>query len=237
MRERAAAALLVAVMTACARAPFPESPHPDAFSVQPLASRTVPSPLSEVQAGYVRAVVPTTWEAKPLPPTRVAQQGFVASPRLDRFRGGDHPVQGVEAFWVDLGKVRIPSDYYYLAARNQSLAALSDAKSCQLARRNVFADNPPDFTGKRFSRSDYVASATGTCSVRGWREPLRWAYVVAAPGYGPVRRVGIPSSGLYVFIAVVSGPNADVLLKRMVESARFGRTPISQIVRAAGAAA
>jgi hypothetical protein len=63
---------------------------------------------------------------------------------------------------------------------------------------------------------------------------MQWAYIVAAPGFGPVRQVGLPTSGLYVVVAVVSGPNARRLLKEMLEGAQFGGTPISQIVRAAG---
>jgi hypothetical protein len=58
--------------------------------------------------------------------------------------------------------------------------------------------------------------------------------VVAAPGYGPVRQVGLPTSGLYVVVAVVSGRGSGRLLREMLESAEFGGTSISKIVRAAG---
>ena len=63
---------------------------------------------------------------------------------------------------------------------------------------------------------------------------MRWAYVVAAPGYGPVREIGIPSSGLYVVMAEVSGPNAEVLLKEMFQRASFGDSTLNQLVQAAG---
>ena len=45
-----------------------------------------------------------------------------------------------------------------------------------------------------------MAQGKGTCNIHG--TPTRWAYFVAAPGFGPVRRMGIPASGLYVVVAV-----------------------------------
>ena len=93
-------------------------------------------------------------------------------------------------------------------------------------------DRSPDLTGQTFSPSDYVVSASGSCQAGG--RPTHWAYVVAAPGFGPVRQVGLPTSGLYVVVAVVSGRGADRLLREMLDGTQFGGTPISQIVRAAG---
>ena len=77
----------------------------------------------------------------------------------------------------------------------------------------MILDRPPDLTGatvlpRRLRGQGHRARACCTDS------RARWAYVVAAPGFGPVRQVGIPTSGLYVVIAVVSGPNADRLLQR-----------------------
>jgi hypothetical protein len=140
----------------------------------------------------------------------------------------------MEVFWIDVAKMHIPSDYYYLVARGPVLDALRANKACETGRQQVFVDHPPDLTGRRFSPSDYVATGTGTCRVHG--RYTRWAYVVAAPGYGPLREVGIPTSGLYVLIAVVSGVRSDALLQEMVASARFGNTPMTQIVNAASAA-
>jgi hypothetical protein len=175
---------------------------------------------------------PDGWQARPLPETIVPQEGFVASPRLDRFERATGVVQGIEAFWVDVGRLQIPSNYYYLAARNEAIAGLTTSQTCRLASREVLVDHPPDLTGVSYSPSDYVATASGSCDVNG--RPTRWAYVVAAPGYGPIREVGIPTSGLYVVIAVVAGPNAERMLKEMIQGAIFGDTPISQIVQAAG---
>jgi hypothetical protein len=227
-----AALALVAALTACSRVPIGEAPAPLTFSVRQLHSTSTPSPLNEVRAGQVRAIFPKSWEAKPLASSSVPQEGFVASPRIDRFERGAGAVQGIEAFWMDVGKLEIPSNYYYLAARNEAMSALYTRNSCRAVRREVLIDRPPDLTGRTFSPSDYVVSASGTCGSS--RRPTKWAYVVAAPGLGPVREVGLPTSGLYVVVAVVSGHNADRLLKQMLEGAQFGGTPISQIVRAAG---
>jgi hypothetical protein len=223
--------VLAAALTACNRVPATE-PVELAFTIHPFASSTTPSPFNEVRAGSVRAVFPQQWEVRPIDSTTLPQEGFVASPRLDRFERAAGVVQGMEAFWIDVGAMRIPSNYYYLAARNEALSMLTGGKQCQLARRQVLLDRPPDLTGAQFSPGDYVAKSTGTCTVHG--QPTRWAYIVAAPGFGPVRDVGLPTSGLYVVLAVVSGPNADRLLREMIQGAWFGGTPISQIVKVAG---
>jgi len=229
---------LAAGLTACTHAPVADAPAaPLGFAIRHLSSTSTPSPLNEVMAGHVRAVFPEAWQARPLPERgdSVPQEGFVASPRLDRFERAAGVVQGMEAFWVDVGALRIPSDFYYLAARNQTLTSFTGTRRCHLSRRQVLLDRPPDLTGGTFSPGDYVATATGTCVLHG--RSVRWAYVVAAPGFGPIRQIGLPTSGLYVVVAVVSGPNADRLLKEMLEGARFGDTPISQIVRVADRAA
>jgi hypothetical protein len=209
-----------------------DAPASLTFTIRQVPSVSTPSPLNEVRAGQVRAVFPKSWDARPLPTSSVAQEGFVASPRIDRFERTTGVVQGIEAFWIDVGKQAIPSNYYYLAARNEAMSSLSSRNSCRAVRHDVLIDRPPDLTGRTFSPSDYVVSASGTCESNG--RPTRWAYVVAAPGFGPIRQVGLPTSGLYVVVAVVSGRNAEPLLDAMLEGARFGGTPISQIVRAAG---
>ena len=229
---KTAALMLVAALTACSRVPVADAPAPLSFTIRQLASSSTPSPLNEVRTGQVRAVFPESWEARPLRASSVPQEGFVASPRIDRFERSTGVIQGIEAFWIDVAKMEIPSDYYYLAARNEAISALSTQKSCRSVRHEVLIDRPPDLTGRTFSPGDYVVSASGSCQYNG--RPTKWAYVVAAPGFGPVRRVGLPTSGLYVVVAVVSGRNADGLLKAMLDGAQFGGTPISQIVRAAG---
>jgi hypothetical protein len=196
-------------------------------------SRSSPSPLMGVDAGGVHAVFPESWQAVPLPAARYPQQGFIASPSLSEWEQGVGTVGGMEAFWIDVGKVGIPSDYYYLAARGSLLGRLSEDKECRPGHRTVFVDHPPDLTGMRYSPSDYVASASGTCRSEGDTEPARWTYMVAAPGYGPIRQVGIPTSGLYVVIAVVRGQGSRQLLKEMMDEARFGNTTVAQLLQVA----
>ncbi len=234
MRTRLSALAVAAALAACTRVPLAQTAPLPPFSVHDLPSRTTPSPLSAVQSGHVWGVVPKAWRARPLPGDGVSQEGFEASPRLSRFEHGDGAVQGIEAFWVDVAKERIPSNYYYLAARNEAISALTTGKSCRLASRQILVDHPPDFTGQTFSASDYVATANGTCDAG--KRTTQWAYLVAAPGYGPVRDVGIPTSGLYVVIAIVSGhgENATRLLRTMFEGMRFGDTTVSQIMHVAG---
>ena len=76
-----------------------------------------------------------------------------------------------------------------------------------------------------------MASQTGMC--KAGRRSTKWAYFVAAPGFGPIRDIGIPTSGIYVVIAVVSGPRAGSLLKQLLAGARFGDASISEIARLA----
>lgn len=235
MRVPIATSILIAFLPACASTPSAEVPTLAEFSVHELSPAASPSPelRLQVQSGYVRALIPNDWEARPLPLTRYPQEGFVAGPRISDWEEATGTVGGMEAFWVDVAKLRIPSDYYYLAARGPALGSLMGNEACRSAEQEVFVDHPPDFTGHRFSPGDYVASARGSCRTEAGR--TRWAYVVAAPGFGPVRQVGIPNSGLYVIIAAMSGPKADLLLREMIESTRFGGSTFSQIVDAARA--
>ena len=234
MRWRLVASVLIAMflsLTACTKAPGTVSaPAPQEFSVRQLPPS--PSPLRlEVQAGQVEALIPADWEVRPLDATRYPQEGFVASPQLSQWEGEAGVVRGMEAFWVDITRLSIPSDYYYLVARGPAVSSLAANKNCHPTGQQVLADHPPELTGRHFSPGDYVVSATGTCRTNG--QPTRWAYIVAAPGFGPVREVGLPSSGLYVVLAVVSGKRADALLQQMLQAARFGNVPITQIVAVA----
>jgi len=234
MRWRLVASVLIATsmsLTACTRGPSTVSaPTPPEFSVRQLPPS--PSPLRlEVQAGQVEALIPADWDVRPLSAARYPQEGFVASPQLSQWEGEAGVVRGMEAFWVDITRLRIPSDYYYLVARGPAVSSLAANKNCHPTGQQVLVDHPPELTGRHFSPGDYVVSATGTCRTRG--QPTRWAYIVAAPGFGPVREVGLRSSGLYVVLAVVSGKRAGALLQQILQAARFGNVPITQIVAVA----
>jgi hypothetical protein len=137
----------------------------------------------------------------------------------------------MEAFWVDVTTLHISSDYYYVVAKGPAMSSIVANKNCHFTDQEILADNPPELTGLTFSPGDYVVSAKGTC--RGDGALTRWAYIVAAPGFGPVRSVGLPSSGLYVVLAVVSGRRAGQLLDQMIDGARFANVSITQIVAAA----
>jgi hypothetical protein len=141
--------------------------------------------------------------------------------------------EGLAAVWVDGARVGVPSDYYYLAATGPALESLTDARNCSEATSRVFVDHRPSFfSGPRDSPGDYLARGGGTCRANG--ADMRWAYYVAAPGYGPVRSVGIPSSGLYVVAAVVPDtPNAHARLSTLLHGARFAGAGIHDFIAAA----
>jgi hypothetical protein len=233
MRARLAALILVCSTAGCVRVPLPPAAlAAPAFSVHPVTPAALPSPLGlEVTSGLVQGLIPATWEAAPLPSARFPSQGFVASPRLRDWERGQGTVGGTEAFWVDEGMAQIPSDYFYLVARGPAIGWLATNKACQLQRRKVYLDDRPDFTGLTDSAGDYVTSGSGVCGSAG--KLVRWEYVVVAPGYGPIRSVGIPTSGLYVVIAAVSGSGAVKLLRAIIAATRFHDTPISRFVDAA----
>ncbi len=90
---------------------------------------------------------------------------------------------------------------------------------------------PTFASGAAGSPGDYMAKGEGTCKVRG--RVTRWAYFVAAPGFGPVRQLGIARSGLYVVVAVLrDGQKAERTLQRLIAQTRFGDTPIRDFVQA-----
>ena len=65
----------------------------------------------------------------------------------------------------------------------------------------------------------------------GGARATRFAYFVAAPGFGPVHQVGIPSSGLYVVVAVVNQRRgAKNLLEELMRRTRFGDDAIQDFV-------
>jgi hypothetical protein len=231
VRRRILALSVAALATACTRTPIAQAPPTSGISILPATSQTSSSPLLEVRIGHVRGLIPRSWKAEMLPKSQLAREGFVASPDLAMWERGQAYSQGIEAFWIDGASLRIPSDYYYLAARNASFGQLAGPRPCGAMRPQVLVNHPPDYSGRTLSASDFVASATGSC-MRGGRL-THWAYVVAAPGFGPVREVGIPNSGLYVVVAEVSGPGSARILTELMKSAQFDSTTIGQIVDAA----
>lgn len=209
-------------------APFPADPPSLADPIRVLSS---PSPFNHVSAGPVAATVPDGWEARPAT-GGAFRGGFLASPQLERWRRMDGGVAGMSATWVDASKVGMPSDFYYLAATGPVLSSLTDSERCIAESRDVFLNRQPTFSLEGPSRGDYMARGEGTCRVRG--ASTRWAYFVAAPGYGPVRELGIPASGLYVVVAVTpEGARASALLDRLIRHTSFGGSSVGELVEAA----
>jgi hypothetical protein len=207
----------------------PQAPEP----ASAILVESSPSPYAVVTAGLIRASVPDGWRAVPLDRGNSLRGGFMASPKPDAWRHMDGSIAGMTATWVDATRVGVPSDYYYLAARGPLLSRLRAGAGCRVLSEHVFADNLPSIaSGRNGSPGDYVARGEGTCRVGD--RPTRWAYFVAAPGFGPVRRVGIPGSGLYVVVAVVrNSARAGGVLHHLIGRTRFGDAGVADLVAAA----
>jgi hypothetical protein len=200
----------------------------------PIQVRPSASPYSEITAGEVQALIPDHWHAVPAAGSTDLRGGFLASPHPEAWRQMDGSTAGMSATWVDATRVGVPSDFYYLAATGPLLSSLLHSETCRAESPQIFLDDRPSFAaGKTVSNGDYMASGDGTCHVRG--ASTRWTYFVAAPGFGPVRRVGIPTSGLYVVVAVMpDSARAETLLHRLVEHTSFGGSSVTDLVAAAG---
>lgn len=216
----------VACGEAVADAPLPQGPTH-------LMVRQSPSPFQQVSAGPVSTLIPDAWEPRLAGAFDDPRQGIVAGPRPGAWGLDRPPLEGLAAMWVDGSAVGVPSDYYYLAAAGPALDLITRSIECDAKRERVIADHRPEFAaGEPDSPGDYVATGAGTCTVG--RQPMRWAYFVAAPGYGPVREIGIPSSGLYLVVAVMrDSPKAPRLLGRMLEGTRFGEATVAELMAAA----
>ncbi len=204
----------------------------DIQNVGPLASH--PAPYTEVAEGAVHALIPERWTEAPISEERSVREGLVASPNLKRWTRMDASVPGLEVAWVDVTRFEIPSDYYYLAANGPAVPRLTE--NCERSSHHVIVNHRPDFAGISGSPGDYAARAFGTCQVGDSLN--RWAYFVAAPGYGPVRRVGIQRAGLYfVFAVLPDGPSAPRKLHELMLGARFGGDSVGELMLAASESA
>lgn len=201
--------------------------------VSPLRSRTSRAEtLQPVSAGRVQALVPNGWEVQPIGSTSTHRIGFKASSSLDEWKATKGRAQGIEAFWVDAADIGVPTDYYYLAARGPASRRLAARGDCHSTGRRILLDDRPRFDRRIDSPGNYVAMQMGTCRSR--ENKTRWTSFVAAPGFGPVRQLGIPESGLYyVLVVVKDGPRAKDRMGRLLESVSFGGTPVSDFLRVA----
>jgi hypothetical protein len=228
VRRAISAVSVVIIAAACSHGPTSA-----ARPAGGLVVRTTPTPFTQVTNGAVTSLIPDSWQAVAQTGDGV-RSGFFASPRPRAWTRMNGSVEGMAATWVDATRVGVPSDYYYLAATGPLLDRLMSGRGCRGIRQRVYANHLPAFGGGHpASPGDYVARGEGTCSGAGQR--TRWAYFVAAPGLGPAHALGIPSSGLYVVVAVIrDSERAPELLRRIIDHTSFGGAPVSQFLAAAG---
>jgi hypothetical protein len=221
---------VVALVAAGCRGAVMPTPPPAAPELLITES---PSPYRQVTTGTVTAVLPDAWSPELVAPLDDPKQGLLAGPRPDTWGGDRPPAEGFAAMWIDGTRVGVPSDYYYLAATRTALDMITGSKECSATRQRVIVDHRPAFAdGEPDSPGDYVATGRGACTVG--RQPTRWAYFVAAPGYGPVREIGIPSSGMYLVVVVMpDSPRVLQKLARMLERTRFGEASVADLIEAA----
>jgi hypothetical protein len=234
MRRPLAVFAVVVVAAGCQGSSSGIQPPPaDRLLLQPLEA----TPYTQVTVGPVQALVPHRWDSAPvIAADSFQQEGLMASPRLEAWQRLDGSVQGMSAVWLDVGRVGIPTDYYYLAASGPVLQGLTAREGCERSYLRVIVDHRPTFAGTQGSPADFVARAGGTCTAEGGS--TRWAYFIAAPGFGPVREMGIPTSGLYVVVAVIrESPDAARQLRNLLLTARFGNASVEQLIEAARASA
>jgi hypothetical protein len=222
---------IVAVVSVSACAPASSEPAP---TTELLLSPS-PTAFTLVTAGEVRGAVPDGWHAALADPGLGIRGGFVASPRAGGWPDIDGTAVGMSATWVDATRVGVPSDFYYLAANGPLLSRLTTSANCREQSHLVYLDRRPTFDPHRHSPGHFMAEGAGVC--RRGSHATRYAYFVAAPGFGPVHRVGIPSSGLYVVVAVVPAERgARNLLHQLMAHTRFGGDHIRDFVAAAPSA-
>jgi hypothetical protein len=213
----------------CAAADTQPLPRPEPqIEIHPTGS-----PYVQIDAGEVHALVPHGWQAV-LTNADGMREGFVASPKPAAWGALDGESYGMAATWIDATQVGVPSDFYYLAATGPLLSRLTTMPGCRMKQHRVFADHVPSFvpTGSAGSAGDYVARGEGVCTSAN-RPATRWSYFIAAPGFGPARSVGIPSSGLYLVVAMTrESPRAHRILDRLLDSIRFGSAGILDFTRA-----
>lgn len=188
-----------------------------------------PSPFRLVAGDGVRAYVPPGWEVRPIHRTGSQVRGIQASRNLDRWPDGSGRGQGIRAYWVDATQVQLPSDYYVLAARGPAMQGLPSGERCRSDGSTVLLGSGRD---ARHLPRGFLATANGTCRTK--QGKTKWAAFVAAPGFGPLRGMGIPQSGMYfAMVSVDHGRQPEVSLNRLLGGVSFGSTEVSEFVGAA----
>ena len=220
---------IVAVISvpACASGSAEPTPAAPELLISPS-----PTAFTLVTAGQVQGAVPDGWHAALADPELGIRGGFVASPRAGGWPDIDGTAVGMSATWVDATRVGVPSDFYYLAANGPLLSRLTTSANCREQSHRVYLDRRPTFDPRRYSPGHFMAEGAGVC--RRGSHATRYAYFVAAPGFGPVHEIGIPSSGLYVVVAVVPAQHgARSLLEQLIGRTRFGDDGVRDFVAVA----
>jgi hypothetical protein len=181
----------------------------------------------------VEILVPTAWRARPIPSAHAHRHGLTASVDLGEWDARRIRAAGVEAYWVDATIVGVPTDYYYLVARGPALDRFAGRPHCRATQQHVYLDDHPRSSAD--AGGGFMAVASGRCrNDRHTKTATRWTSFVAAPGFGPVRELGIPQSGMYYAVVVVEeGPTAGADMERLLSSVTFGGTPVNTFLEAA----
>lgn len=234
VRRAIAVGCLLALTVGCAHASPRHALAPPPAPVPGTTPAGHPEPLvapyARIETGPIRALVPKAWASQSIDLDSM-RQGLVASPHPKRWDQLDGTVPGLEVAWVDSTRVGIPSDLYYFAAAGPAIPAMASSRTCSRDHFSVLVNHRP-LAGDPFSPGDYVERGYGTCRHRG--HATHWAYFVAAPGFGPLRQLGIPTSGLYLAVAVVpESPSAEKRLQTIIRSAQYGSASVAELMQAA----
>jgi hypothetical protein len=98
----------------------------------PAVAGGQPLPYAQVTVGPVHAFVPTGWQTVPVGSPDNIRGGFISSPKPEAWGHMDGSITGMTASWVDATRVGVPSDYYYLAARDLLLSRLRAGAGCRV---------------------------------------------------------------------------------------------------------
>ena len=153
------------------------------------SSRPLTDPFPQVTAGQVKASSPTA--GTPSPSVLGRARGLRRLAGTEAWTGHGRLAVGISATWVDATRVGVPSTSTTWRPRPPALASSPTSPDCRAIASTCTSTTAPPSTSDRDSAGDYIARGRGDLPVRGM--PTRWAYFVAAPGFGPVREVGIPA--------------------------------------------
>jgi hypothetical protein len=231
LRKAVLGIVVVLAAAGCSGVPnYGSQPRPSVVAQGPDESSD--KLFSKITVGEVEALVPDGWQSFPSGAPDGLHEGFVATPEPRPWQKMDGSAVGMSATWVDATRVGVPSDFYYLAATGPVLSGLTHSTACRALSLHAFVNNRPTYeAGPPGSPGDYVASGDGTCRVGG--RANRWAYYVAAPGFGPVHKIGIPSSGLYVVVVVMHDTTRVVsVMHTLLTHTHFGGAGLKDFIAA-----